>query len=138
MSNGKSQHNAQVPRQTSPQHTVVSFFLLEIFTLYAHPKDTVLKKYIDYLRDNPNKYWFKRKLFGWGWVPVTWQGYAVTFVYIAIILLLGSTVDENSSTREMVFMLFLPFILLTITFIRIAYRTGEKPKWQWGLPKKDE
>jgi len=33
--------------------------------------------YIEYVRDNPRRYWFKRKLFGWGWTPVTRQGWAV-------------------------------------------------------------
>jgi hypothetical protein len=34
----------------------------------------MFKKYIEYLKDNPQGYWFKRKVWGWGWTPVTWQG----------------------------------------------------------------
>ena len=30
----------------------------------------------------------------------------------------------------------LPVILLTALFILIAYKKGEKPRWQWGHPKK--
>lgn len=30
----------------------------------------------------------------------------------------------------------LPIIVLTILLIIIAYKKGEKPRWQWGLPKK--
>ena len=30
----------------------------------------MLKQYIAYLKDNPQGYWFKAKLYGWGWVPV--------------------------------------------------------------------
>lgn len=33
----------------------------------------MFKNYLDYIRDNPHGYWFKRKLYGWGWTPVTWQ-----------------------------------------------------------------
>lgn len=88
-------------------------------------------------KDNPNNLWFKAKWFGWGWTPVTWQGWLVTLVYLALIILLSSTVDESSSTNEVLFMLVLPVTLLTITFIRIAYKKGEKPRWSWGRPKTD-
>ena len=84
------------------------------------------------------KLWFKRKIYGWGWHPVTWQGWTITLVYIAILLTLSFTLDEDSSPKEVVFMFFLPMAILTATFIRIAYKTGEKPRWQWGEDKKDD
>jgi len=96
------------------------------------------KKYIQYLKDNPEGYWFKRKLFGWGWTPATWQGWLIIFVFIVLILLFAMTIDENSSNREIVFTLILPVALLTITLIRICYLKGEKPKWQCGFPKKEK
>jgi len=96
----------------------------------------VFKQYVEYLQDNPEKYWFKRKLYGWGWTPARWQGWIVTFVFVALILTFAFTVDEGSSANEFMFTFFLPIVLLTITFIRIAYKTGEKPKWQWGFPKR--
>ena len=40
----------------------------------------MLRQYIQYLKDNPQGYWFRRKLFGWGWVPVKWQA-PTPFVY---------------------------------------------------------
>ena len=97
-----------------------------------------IKKYIQYLKDNPEGYWFKRKLFGWGWAPAKWQGWLITIVFIVLILLFAMTIDENSSDREVVFTLILPVVLLTITMIRICYLKGEKPKWQWGFLKEDK
>ena len=91
--------------------------------------------YIAYLKDNPKGYWFKRRLFGWGWFPVKWQGWAVTLSYIAALILLGLTIDENSPKNEVFFMFELPLVLLTVALIRICYKKGEKPKWQWGLPE---
>lgn len=82
------------------------------------------------------KVWFKRKLYGWGWYPATWQGWVVTLGYIVLVLAFSMTVDENTPPQESVFTFHLPIILLTLAFIRIAYRTGEKPKWQWGKSKK--
>lgn len=95
----------------------------------------MFKKYLDYLKDNPEGYWFKRKLYGWGWTPATWQGWLVTALYITFIFLFAMTIDENSSDKEAIFTFVLPLIILTITFISIAYKKGEKPRWQWG--KKD-
>lgn len=95
----------------------------------------LLQKYKNYINDNPKGYWFKRKAFGWGWTPATWQGWIIG-IYLAIILLLASTIDELSSQREVMFMLVLPLVILTTTFIRIAYLKGESPKWSWGFSRK--
>jgi len=97
-----------------------------------------INKYIEYIKDNPGGLWFKRKVYGWGWVPVRWQGWLVVGVYVGILILLGLTLDENSSDREAVFMFVLPLLILTSALITICYKKGEKPRWQWGLPKKDE
>lgn len=102
----------------------------------------MFKKYLDYFRNNPNRYWFKRKIWGWGWVPVTWQGWLATFVYVALVLLLVLNREEaipgNPDSGSNFLVLGLPIILLTATFIFTAYKTGEKPKWQWGLPEKKD
>ncbi len=37
--------------------------------------------------------WFKRKTYGWGWTPVSWQGWLVTLglvVVITVIVRLGA------------------------------------------------
>lgn len=94
------------------------------------------KKYTDYLKDNPKKYWFKCKLFGWGWTPATWQGWLLTLVYLFIIIGLSLSVDENSSDKEVYLVVLLPVFILTIAFIRLAHKKGEPLRWQWGLKKK--
>ncbi len=83
------------------------------------------------------KLWFKRKRFGWGWTPVTWQGWVVTLSYAAIIVASVLTIDKNSPTREIFFTLVLPIVLATMAMFRICYAKGEKPRWQWG-DKRDE
>ncbi|MFZ2038690.1 MAG: hypothetical protein WAV11_02030 [Minisyncoccia bacterium] len=80
--------------------------------------------------------WFRRKLYGWGWYPVTWEGWLVILVYIALILTLALTREEyipgnpDSGSNFLVFAL--PIIVLTILLITISYKKGEKPRWQWG------
>lgn len=92
------------------------------------------------MQENENsegKLWFKRKCYGWGWYPSTWQGWAITGAYVAIILAAGLTIDEASPVREVAFTFVMPIVLATAAFIRICYRKGEKPRWQWGEDKKD-
>lgn len=99
----------------------------------------MFKKYLDYIRNNPNHYWFKRKVYGWGWVPATCQGWSATLLYIVLIFILVLVREEDipgnldSGSNFLVF--GLPIIILTALFILIVYKKGEKPKWQWGLPK---
>jgi len=99
----------------------------------------MIKQYIKYLKDNPQGYWFKAKLYGWGWTPAQWQGWCVVLVYVLLILTLVMTRESDIPGDPMSgsnFLTFaLPIIILTIIFITIAYKKGEKPRWQWGLPK---
>jgi hypothetical protein len=81
---------------------------------------------------NEEKLWFKRKAYGWGWTPVTWEGWLVILVYVALMVAFGLTLYENSPVKEIVFTFLLPVVLLSIALIRICYRKGEKPRWQWG------
>jgi hypothetical protein len=43
-----------------------------------------LSRYIRHLKDNPEQYWFKRKAYGWGCVPATWQGWLTLGVFFII------------------------------------------------------
>jgi hypothetical protein len=92
------------------------------------------KQYKEYLKHNPEGYWFKRKAFGWGWTPVKWQGWVATLVYI---ILLMSTVIllENFYQTINIFVFIIPITLFTSLFIWLCYKKGEKPKWTWGFPK---
>lgn len=91
----------------------------------------IIKDYIDYLKDNPEGYWFKRKLYGWGWVPARWQGWVVMLVALGVLWLgvyVGDTDDAPGAA-------FLGLILMLAIVFGFCYWKGEKPKWQWGLPR---
>jgi len=32
-----------------------------------------------------NQYWFKSKRFGWGFVPISWEGWIVTLMLLALV-----------------------------------------------------
>ena len=81
--------------------------------------------------------WFKRKRFGYGWTPSSWEGWAVILSYIVSVLGLTAMLDENSSDKEALFLLLIPMAVLTGLLIRIASDHGESLRWQWGKQKKD-
>jgi len=94
-------------------------------------------KYVRYLKDNPNRYWFRRKVFGWGWIPVRWPGFLVVVAYVLGLVSIFRKIDAGShSASDTLYGVFVPFVLLTLVLICIGYWKGERPKWQWGLPEK--
>ncbi len=94
------------------------------------------------------KLWFRAKEYGWGWFPITWQGWAVTLLYslafaVSIILFaswLGDTVPGSGPGDRNLFLAIVEFLawlaLLTASLLRICYQKGEKPSWNWGFKKK--
>lgn len=102
----------------------------------------MIKEYIAYLKDNPKGYWFKAKLYGWGWTPAKWQGWFVIFIYILLIiglvLIREEDIPGNPDSGSNFLTFALPIIVLTILLVIVAYKKGEKPRWQWGLPKKNK
>ena len=98
--------------------------------------EPMFKKYINYIEDNPKGYWFKAKLYGWGWVPAKWQGWCAIIIYIAFILALILTreidIAGNPDSGSNFLTFALPIIISTLILIVVTYVKGEKPRWQWG------
>ncbi len=83
------------------------------------------------------KLWFKAKTYGWGWYPVSWEGWLVTGVFAALAALpapllasLGFVNDRTGLLFTLVFLLYIA--LITALLLWVCYRTGEKPRWRWG------
>jgi len=99
----------------------------------------MIKEYIKYLKDNPREYWFKAKLYGLGWTPAKWQGWFVIFLYtlliLGLVLVREKDIPGNPDSGSNFLTFALPIIVLTIILVIVAYKKGEKPRWQWGLPK---
>lgn len=75
-----------------------------------------------------NKIWFRRKLYGWGWTPSTWEGWLVVAIGITIVIAgvyIGDTDDAPGASLISILLM----IALIFTF---GYWKGEKPRWQWG------
>lgn len=72
------------------------------------------------------KIWFKRKCYGWGWYPHTWQGWLVILIWVILFVFTISKFDHEW-LKNLVFV-----IILTAILIWVCYKRGEKPKWSWG------
>lgn len=86
------------------------------------------------------KLWFRAKRFGWGWYPVSWQGWAVTVAYALLYMVLGilfgafapAVTLGGGSALEGSVLFFSLMVLLTASLLAICYRYGERPRWRWG------
>lgn len=84
-------------------------------------------------------YWFKRRRYGYGWTPVTRQGWVTIFAFI--IVALGGTyfIDEaptNSLTTGSLIYLACLVASIAALFV-IFWLKGPKPKWRWGSKPTD-
>jgi hypothetical protein len=70
----------------------------------------IFKEYYNYLQDNPEGYWFKRKLFGWA---------------------------TSHSVSDTLRPFLIQTAILSIFLIVLCYKKGESPRWQWHLPKNE-
>lgn len=82
------------------------------------------------------KIWFKAKNYGWGWYPVSWEGWIILAVYIVFIVKTFLRIDaEQHSGSDTLINFAIPFIISTCILLAICYKTGEKPRWRWGRDK---
>jgi hypothetical protein len=92
------------------------------------------------VKDKKTKLWFRAKLYGWGWTPVTWQGWLVTLGYAIVIAdQITSTVNYDKtgsgSVSDTMIYFGLNFILSTVLLLVICYMKGERAGWRWGGKK---
>ncbi len=83
------------------------------------------------MTEQPGKYWFPAKRYGWGWgIPGTWQGWVVLAAYVAV---LAGAVHFLPPARDA-----LPFsaviVVATLALLLVCLRKGEPPRWRGGEP----
>jgi uncharacterized membrane protein YhaH (DUF805 family) len=86
------------------------------------------------------KYWFKRRRYGYGWIPVTWQGWATLGALLAVLLITSFVVlpeKPEQPTGSELAIFFGVFLVLVVMLVLISYRKGPRPKWRWGKSESD-
>jgi hypothetical protein len=91
-----------------------------------------IQEYTAYLQNNPEGYWFKRKLYGFGWIPATKQGWGVLALYGLFVVGLSLWAEQSVPDAQVVSRVIVPVLLATVLLLVITYRTGEPLKWQRG------
>lgn len=77
-------------------------------------------------------YWFKRRRYGYGWTPVTWQGWAVIGCFVAVVLG-GAFVGSQNEESDLALWLYLNFVFAAaLLLIGVSLQKGPMPHWRWG------
>ena len=82
-----------------------------------------------------NKLWFRRKTYGYGWTPNTWEGWLVVGIFVVGNIFNFLRVSGVSDSREDALISYLLELGISLgVLLIISIKKGEKPKWQWGKP----
>lgn len=86
------------------------------------------------------QYWFKRRRYGLGWVPVTWQGWLTIIVFIAIALgaAFGLPTKPAQPTGGQLLRFFVILAADLAAFLAITFTKGPRPRWRWGKTDRDD
>lgn len=85
--------------------------------------------------------WFHARRYGWGWEPVTWQGWVAMAIYLALLLgwlgyyIFAAVQSGHEITIGLHFVSLadlLPPLALTAVFLAVCWIKGERPRWRWG------
>ena len=72
--------------------------------------------------------WFTMKHHGWGWVPITWEGWTVIGLFLLFAIKCATAYENNLlSLNEFIARI----VILVAALIAIGYAKGPKPRWRW-------
>jgi hypothetical protein len=84
--------------------------------------------------DQAKKLWFKRRRYGWGYIPVTWQGALCLIVFVGVLFAAVLQLPKNDTqptTGQVIAFLTMVaadlVLLLTVSVVK-----GPSPHWRWG------
>ena len=84
------------------------------------------------------KYWFKPKRYGYGFYPISWEGWVFTLVLLGAIFasayINNFFTDSVSIKQGLRYLLDIAFIMGLFSILAKGKTKGEL-KWQWGRKK---
>jgi len=87
----------------------------------------------------PQKFWFKPKRYGYGFYPISWEGWLSVLCYLAVLFLAAYTNNLFSceiSTKEGMRFIFDLILITTIASLLFYPKTKGPLKWNWGRENK--
>jgi len=76
------------------------------------------------------KIWFRAKEYGWGWYPISWQGWLSIVVFLLLYIIILIWLIKQIKIFNIIFGVLIILILLVILLL-VCYKKGEKPGWRW-------
>ena len=76
------------------------------------------------------RYWFVNKKYGFGWVPATWEGWLIIFLYIVGMLGWALTAFSKEETTDEVIRFFVGVFVLVALLLAICVKFGEPIEWK--------
>ncbi len=75
------------------------------------------------------QFWFKASG-TLGWLPCTWQGWAVVLLMLATVIFSFTIISFFSSSFFSTLITFMPVSIIIVSLaVWVFYKTGEKPNW---------
>jgi hypothetical protein len=81
--------------------------------------------------EKKNNTWFRAKEYGWGWYPISWQGWLSIGIFILLYVIVLIWLLKQINLLKVMLGILIILILLGILFF-ICYKKGEKPGWRWN------
>lgn len=91
------------------------------------------------IKKSSNSYWFKRRRYGWGYTPVTWQGWLVIVTFVLGLISAARKLPDDPSvaTEGQMIKFFATIGIAVAILVAISLITGPKPRWRWGKKPSD-
>lgn len=88
---------------------------------------------------NVNKYWFKRKRYGYGWTPSSKRGWLLISIYLFVVIFGGYFFSDKLESGNIFYSIaYLIFIIVSTTILLlITIRKAPKGRWRWGWNEAD-
>ncbi len=82
-----------------------------------------------------SKYWFKRKRYGWGYVPVSWEGWLAVAIFIGVVTTAAVALPRDQPPPVKFFLLIFG---AAGALLAVCYKKGPHPRWRWGRSPEDD
>lgn len=92
------------------------------------------------MNDDHKKYLIKRRRYGYGWIPVTWQGWLFLILQAGIVITAATFLPHKPAqptTAELV-QFFIIFGLAVANLVLVSVQMSPTPKWRWGKKPSDD
>jgi hypothetical protein len=80
--------------------------------------------------------WFRARSYGWGWTPVTVEGWLVMLSFLvaigAVTAVFLYQLCHGADPGRATLLFLLTLAILCSLVVAICWATGERPRWRWG------